>query len=54
MRTSRYLYNEYVNGDRELYDLQLDPFELTNVVNDPAYAATVATLQATLATLKAS
>ncbi|MDZ4864510.1 MAG: sulfatase-like hydrolase/transferase [Gemmatimonadota bacterium] len=54
VRTSRYLYNEYVNGDRELYDLQLDPFELTNVVNDPAYAATVATLQATLATLKAS
>ncbi len=54
VRTSRYLYNEYINGDRELYDLQLDPFELTNVVNDPAYAATVATLQATLATLKAS
>jgi arylsulfatase A-like enzyme len=54
VRTSRYLYNEYVNGDRELYDLQLDPFELTNVVNDPAYAATVATLQATLATLKSS
>ncbi|MEO8139286.1 MAG: sulfatase-like hydrolase/transferase, partial [Gemmatimonadota bacterium] len=54
VRTSRYLYNEYINGDRELYDLQLDPLELTNVVNDPAYAATVATLQATLATLKAS
>jgi arylsulfatase A-like enzyme len=54
VRTSRFLYNEYVDGDRELYDLLLDPFELTNVVNDPAYAAMVANLQATLATLKAS
>ena len=54
VRTSRYLYNEYINGDRELYDLLLDPFELTNVVNDSTYAATVASLQATLATLKAS
>ena len=54
VRTTSFLYNEYVNGDRELYDLVLDPFELANVVNDPAYAATVASLQATLAVLKAS
>ncbi|MDQ3697942.1 MAG: sulfatase-like hydrolase/transferase [Gemmatimonadota bacterium] len=54
VRTAQYLYAEYWNGDRELYDLQADPFQLTNVVTDPAYAATVTTMQNLLAALKAS
>ena len=38
LRTTRYLYVKYDNGDRELYDLDADPYELTNRVSDPAYA----------------
>jgi N-acetylglucosamine-6-sulfatase len=30
LRTTQYLYVEYVTGDREFYDLQTDPFELHN------------------------
>jgi N-acetylglucosamine-6-sulfatase len=38
LRSRRYLYVEYLNGWRELYDLARDPFELRNVVADPTYA----------------
>jgi arylsulfatase A-like enzyme len=31
VRTRRYLYVEYVNGDRELYDLAVDPDEMHNL-----------------------
>jgi arylsulfatase A-like enzyme len=31
MRTSRFLYVEYSDGDREIYDLVNDPFELHNL-----------------------
>ena len=40
LRTTRWLYVEYLNGWRELYDLALDPWELWNVAADPAYAGT--------------
>jgi arylsulfatase A-like enzyme len=30
IRTSRYLYVEYVDGEREFYDLSTDPYELEN------------------------
>jgi hypothetical protein len=33
MRTDRFLYVEYVNGEREYYDLRSDPFELNNIIN---------------------
>jgi arylsulfatase A-like enzyme len=46
LRTLHYKYAEYANGNRELYDLVRDPYELTNVVADSRYAA----LQAILAT----
>ena len=36
VRTDHYLYARYATGERELYDLQADPFELTNVVNENA------------------
>ena len=45
-------YNEYQTGESELYDLTLDPFELTNVVTDPANAGTIATLAAHLRELR--
>jgi arylsulfatase A-like enzyme len=39
VRTERYLYAEYGNGNKELYDLEEDPFQLQNRVNRPAYAS---------------
>jgi arylsulfatase A-like enzyme len=38
IRTGRYKYVRYANGDRELYDLVVDPLELTSTIGDPAYA----------------
>jgi hypothetical protein len=32
MRTPRFLYVEYRDGEREFYDLKRDPYELHNVV----------------------
>jgi arylsulfatase A-like enzyme len=52
VRDTRYVYVEYGNGNKELYDLLVDPFEMTNVVNNPAYAAEVARLSALLQILK--
>jgi arylsulfatase A-like enzyme len=53
VRTEDFLYVEYFNGDRELYDLRSDPFELDNVVASPDYASVVADLQGRLAGLRA-
>ncbi len=52
IRTERYVYVEYNNGDRELYDLQNDPYELQSLHNDPAYASVKSTLAARLHKLK--
>jgi arylsulfatase A-like enzyme len=38
IRTQRYMYAEYRTGERELYDLKKDPFELQSRHDDPAYA----------------
>jgi arylsulfatase A-like enzyme len=39
VRTDRYTYVVWEDtGEKELYDRQTDPYELTNVVDDPAYA----------------
>jgi N-acetylglucosamine-6-sulfatase len=51
VRTDRYLYANYGTGERELYDLRNDPFELQNAVNDPAYAQVKSSLQQLLAGL---
>ncbi|MDQ6805774.1 MAG: sulfatase-like hydrolase/transferase [Actinomycetota bacterium] len=51
MRTNRFLYVEYADGEREFYDLQLDPDELHNLA--AALSATqLATLHAELASLE--
>jgi N-acetylglucosamine-6-sulfatase len=34
IRTNRYLYVEYGNGWRELYDVRADPFELRNMLGE--------------------
>jgi arylsulfatase A-like enzyme len=34
MRTPRFLYVEYADGEREFYDLRRDPFELHNLVGE--------------------
>jgi N-acetylglucosamine-6-sulfatase len=39
LRTARYKYIEYATGERELYDLRADPFELDNLDGDPSVAA---------------
>jgi arylsulfatase A-like enzyme len=40
VRTDDYTYVVWTKtGEQELYDLKKDPFQLTNVVSDPAYAA---------------
>ena len=52
VRASRYLYAEYENGERELYDLTRDPYELRSRHGDPAYASVRASLAARLAGLR--
>lgn len=58
VRTHQYAYAVYPAGGPggtpfvELYDLQIDPFELQNVASHPAYAGTVATLHARLLQLQ--
>ncbi len=46
-------YTEYETGERELYDLTADPWELTNVAGDPDYAETEAALAIRLEELRA-
>jgi len=42
VRTPDWMFVRYSTGEEELYNLALDPFELTNVVRDPAYASELA------------
>lgn len=49
---NRWHYVEYTNGERELYDLVADEWELENRAYDPAYADVVAALHDKLAVLR--
>ncbi len=48
IRTERYLYAEHGTGERELYDLDQDPFERWSLHANPAYRAVEALLAARL------
>lgn len=48
IRTERYMYVEYRNGWRELYDLRTDPYELHNLAGEPSQAGLEAHLGARL------
>jgi N-acetylglucosamine-6-sulfatase len=52
IRSPNWLYTEYVNGDRELYDLAHDPDELTSLHADPRYVRTQADLARRLTRLR--
>ena len=52
VRTTRYVYAEYANGERELYDLVRDPHQLTSLHAEPAYAAIRTGLSQRLAVLR--
>lgn len=53
VRTPGWKYIEYDTGERELYDLVTDPYELDNLAGQPAYAAREAELAAVLEDLLA-
>jgi N-acetylglucosamine-6-sulfatase len=53
LRTRRYVYVEYSDGERELYDLRRDPYELANRASDPELAPLVTRLGRRLAALRA-
>jgi len=52
VRTDRYVYFEYGTGERELYDLAIDPWQLESKHLDPAYAQTQAALALALVKLR--
>jgi arylsulfatase A-like enzyme len=52
IRTERYLYAEHDTGERELYDLNDDPFELRSRHDSPSYASVQAQLAARLRQLE--
>jgi arylsulfatase A-like enzyme len=45
VRTARYKYVEYGDGEEELYDLKRDPHELRNAVHDPAKSTVLTALR---------
>jgi arylsulfatase A-like enzyme len=47
-----WMYSEYTNGDRELYDMAGDPFQLVNVAGRPEYAAVVDALHGKIQEMK--
>ena len=52
VQTDRYEYIETPGDRSELYDLQSDPYELNNVIDDPAYAGVVGQLKQRLTELE--
>jgi N-acetylglucosamine-6-sulfatase len=52
IRTHGYMYAEYPDGFRELYDLKNDSSELNNLANDPAFASTQLSLAQRLEALR--
>lgn len=53
VRAVRYKYVELGSGEREFYNLALDPYELINQINNPAYTSIISQLANHLKELKA-
>jgi N-acetylglucosamine-6-sulfatase len=53
LRTHRYMYAEYASGDKELYDLAHDRFQLRSVHNEAAYGGARAALAGYLGRIRA-
>ena len=53
VRTDRYLYTDNAAGELELYDLAVDPLQLTNQVNNPEYGLVRVELAETLRKVRA-
>jgi N-acetylglucosamine-6-sulfatase len=51
LRTIRYAYVQYGTGEEELYDLEADPYELSNIATLPEQASLILGLRARLADL---
>jgi arylsulfatase A-like enzyme len=52
IRTSRFMYAEHRGGERELYDLAADPFQLRSRHDDPAFRRVREELAARLSSLR--
>jgi arylsulfatase A-like enzyme len=52
IRTDRYVYIEYGTGERELYDLAVDPWQISSKHLDPAYLRTQLALAVALTKLR--
>jgi arylsulfatase A-like enzyme len=52
VRTPRYMYNQYQNGNKELYDLVTDSLQLTNVASKASNAVLIASLKVMLDALR--
>ena len=52
IHTDRYVYFEYVTGEHELYDLQVDPWQISSKHLDPKYARTQLALAVALTKLR--
>jgi N-acetylglucosamine-6-sulfatase len=52
VRTARWKYVELKTGEKELYDIVNDPYELVNVAGNPANAPVMSSLAAELARLR--
>ena len=48
VRTARWRYIHYANGDEELYDHRVDPHEWTNLASHPDYEGQLESLSALL------
>lgn len=54
VRTEGYVYAEHQNDKSELYDLAKDKYQLTNKINDPAYASIISDMKSRLNNLRTS
>jgi hypothetical protein len=52
VRTGRYAYIEYEAGERELYDLKADPYQLRSLHGSPQHQNVMEDLHARLEALK--